>query len=90
MVTVIDPKGTLASSQIMIYCLALIPVSLAPTMAGMTGTLYFYSALILGIIYLYAGAALCLDRTAKKARKLLLTSVVYLPLLYGVMVVGQS
>lgn len=89
MVTVIDPKGTLASSQIMIYCLALIPVSLAPTLAGMTGPIYFYSALVLGLVYLYAGASLCLDRTTQKARKLLLTSVLYLPLLYGVMVVGR-
>ncbi|MFA5505549.1 MAG: heme o synthase [Vulcanimicrobiota bacterium] len=89
MVTVIDPKGGLAASQILIYSLALIPVSLAPTLAGMTGPVYFYSALILGLVYLYAGAALCLDRTTAKARKLLLTSVIYLPLLYGVMVVGK-
>ena len=55
----------------------------------MTGPVYFYCALLLGLVYLYAGAALCLDRTPAKARKLLLTSVVYLPLLYGVMVVGR-
>lgn len=89
MVTVIDPKGTLASSQILIYCLALIPVSLAPTLVGMTGPVYFYSALVLGVIYLYAGMLLCMERTVQRARKLLLTSVVYLPLLYGVMVVGH-
>ncbi len=89
MVTVIDPKGTLASSQILIYCLALIPVSLAPTMAGMAGPFYFYSALALGLMYLYSGVALCKEKTTQHARKLLLTSVVYLPLLYGVMVVGR-
>lgn len=89
MVTVIDPKGRLASQQILIYSLALIPVSLAPTMVGMTGPVYFYIALALGLAYLYAGAALCLDRSTAKARKLLLTSVVYLPLLYGMMVVGR-
>lgn len=89
MVTVIDPKGTLLASQTMIYGLALIPVSLTPSLAGMTGPVYFYCALALGLIYLAAGASLCLDRSAQKARKLLLTSVVYLPLLYGVMVVGK-
>jgi protoheme IX farnesyltransferase len=89
MVTVIDPKGTLASSQILIYCLALLPVSLAPTLAGMTGQLYFYCALILGIVYLYSGVLLCWRKTAVAARKLLLTSVVYLPLLYGVMVANR-
>ena len=89
MVTVIDPAGTLASSQILIYCLALLPVSLAPTLAGMTGQIYFYCALVLGIVYLYSGVILCWRKTAVAARKLLLTSVVYLPLLYGVMVANQ-
>lgn len=89
MVTVIDPAGTLASSQILIYSLALLPVSLAPTLVGMAGQFYFYCALILGLVYLYAGITLCWRKTAVAARKLLLTSVVYLPLLYGVMVVNQ-
>lgn len=89
MVTVIDPKGTLASSQILIYGLALLPVSLAPTLVGMTGQLYFYCALLLGIVYLSSGVNLCLRKTTVAARKLLLTSVVYLPLLYGVMVVNS-
>ncbi len=89
MVTVIDPKGILASSQILIYGLALLPVSLAPTMLGMTGQLYFYCALLLGIVYLSSGVNLCLRKTTVAARNLLLTSVVYLPLLYGVMVVNS-
>lgn len=89
MVTVVDPAGNLASSQILIYCLALLPVSLAPTLAGMAGQTYFYCALILGLAYLYAGVTLCWRKTAVAARKLLLTSVVYLPLLYGVMVVNS-
>lgn len=88
MVTVVDPKGNLAASQILIYTFALIPVSLAPTIAGMTGPVYFYSALFLGAIYLYAGVLLCKERSVPRARRLLLTSVLYLPLLYGVMVVG--
>ena len=89
MVTVIDPKGTLASSQILVYSLALLPVSMAPTLAGMTGQLYFYCALLLGIVYLFSGVNLCWRKTAVAARKLLLTSVIYLPLLYGVMVVNS-
>lgn len=89
MVTVIDPAGNLAASQILIYTFALIPVSLAPTIAGMTGPVYFYTALVLGAVYLYAGILLCKERSVPRARRLLLTSVLYLPLLYGVMVVGR-
>lgn len=89
MVTVIDPDGDLASSQVIIYCLALLPVSMAPTLLGMAGQLYFYCALLLGVAYLYRGGALCLRRNVVAARKLLLTSVIYLPLLYGVLVVNS-
>lgn len=89
MVTVIDPKGTLASTQILVYSLALLPVSMAPTLIGMTGQLYFYSALLLGLIYLFSGVNLCWRKSTVAARKLLLTSVLYLPLLYGVMVVNS-
>lgn len=89
MVTVIDPEGRLASSQVLIYCLALLPVSMAPAFTGLSGQLYFYSALVLGLAYLYMGGALCLRKDGIAARKLLLTSVVYLPLLYGVMVVSS-
>ena len=34
-----------------IYAAALVPVSLAPTLVGMTGTLYFIGAFILGLAF---------------------------------------
>ena len=48
MMTVVDPKGNLAAGQILAYCLALLPVSMAPTMMGMAGSFYFFAALALG------------------------------------------
>ena len=86
MVTVLDPGGQTAATQAVVYALALLPVSLAPSLCGLGGAPYAAIALFLGLVYLYAGASWAFDRTTPKARRLLLTSVVYLPLLFGAMV----
>ncbi len=89
MVTVVDPAGRLASLQILAYCLALLPVSLAPTLHGMANTFYFFVALALGLMYLAFGLRMGRERSTFRARQLLLASVVYLPLLYGTMMVAR-
>lgn len=86
MVTVLDPRGDTAAIQAVAYCLALLPVSLAPCLCGLAGWTYFIFALILGVGYLHAGIRWGQQRTTPMARRLLLTSVVYLPLLFGGMV----
>ncbi|MBT9585352.1 protoheme IX farnesyltransferase [bacterium] len=86
MVTVLDPGGHTAAVQAVAYALALLPVSLAPALCGLGGPGYLFTALILGLVYLYAGVSWAQSRTTQGARKLLLTSVVYLPLLFGAMV----
>ena len=75
--------------QIVLYGIALIPVSLVPGMLGMTGRIYFIGALILGLVYLYSGVRVALERTLVRARAVLLTSVLYLPLIYGLMLLDR-
>jgi protoheme IX farnesyltransferase len=53
---------------------------------GMTGTVYMVGAIVLGLLFLYAGVRVSMDRTKVRARKVLLASVVYLPVLYALMV----
>jgi protoheme IX farnesyltransferase len=86
MVTVLDPGGHTAAVQAVAYALALLPVSLAPALCGLGGPGYLFTALVLGLGYLYAGASWAQTRTTRGARRLLLTSVAYLPLLFGAMV----
>jgi len=86
MVTVVDPGGTQAAAQAIFYCLALLPVSLAPSLCGLAGPIYFFLALLLGLGYLYAGVSWGFQRTTLGAKRLLLTSVAYLPMLFGAMV----
>jgi protoheme IX farnesyltransferase len=85
MLPVVEPDGRSTSRQIVIYASTLIPVSLFPTLLGMTGKVYLVGALILGLWFLYAGVRVAFDRTILRARRVLLVSVIYLPLIYGLM-----
>ncbi|HEY1215200.1 MAG TPA: UbiA family prenyltransferase, partial [Bryobacteraceae bacterium] len=87
MLPVVEPDGVSTSRQILIYSVLLIPVSLVPGWLGMTGALYTVGALAMGLLFLYSGIRVSLDRTKVRARKVLLASVVYLPVLYGLMII---
>ncbi len=86
MLPVVEPDGVSTSRQIILYSLFLIPISLLPKWLGMAGSLYLVGALALGVWFLYSGVQVALDRTRLKARRVLLTSVIYLPVLYALMV----
>jgi heme o synthase len=89
MLPVVEPDCRSTSRQIVLFGLALIPVSLAPGILGMSGRVYLMGALLLGIWFLYSGVRVALDRTRVRARKVLLTSVLYLPLIYGLMLLDR-
>jgi len=89
MLPVVEPDGESTARQILFYALLLIPVSMAPKMLGMAGNIYTVGALALGAMFLYSGVRVSLDRTALRARRVLLASVVYLPLLYGLLLLDR-
>ncbi len=80
MLPVLDPDGSRTCKQIMIYSLILIPVSLLPKLIGMSGWLYFWGALGLGLFMLYFGTLVVRHRDFRSARNLMRASIVYLPL----------
>ncbi len=86
MLPVVEPDGESTARQILLYSIVLIPISLLPKWMGMTGTIYLVGALAMGLLFLYSGIRVSLDRTKVRARRVLLTSVVYLPVLYVLMV----
>jgi protoheme IX farnesyltransferase len=87
MLPVVEPDGISTSRQILIYASLLIPISLLPSWLSMAGSLYFVGALALGLVFLYSGVRVAVDRSRLRARRVLLASVLYLPVLYGLMVV---
>jgi heme o synthase len=89
MLPVVEPDGESTARQILLYSLALIPISLMPKFLAMTGNLYLFGAMLLGMFFLYAGWKVMFTRTRQQARTVLLTSVVYLPVLYGLMLLDR-
>lgn len=89
MLPVVEPDGSSTSRQIVVYASTLIPVSLFPTLLGMTGKIYLMGALLLGCLFLYSGVRVAMDRTIRRARQVLLVSVIYLPLIYGLMLLDR-
>jgi protoheme IX farnesyltransferase len=90
MLPVVDADGRATGRQVALYCAALIPVSLIPTFLGLTGPIYFFGALVLGLGFLAAGITMALHRRGKEARRVLLASVTYLPLLLVLLVVDRA
>src|SRR5439155_1219423 len=60
MLSVADPDGHDTGRMVLLYAMALLPVSLLPTLLGVTGPLYFWGALALGVGY--AGVAVAMTR----------------------------
>jgi protoheme IX farnesyltransferase len=89
MLPVVEPDCRSTARQIVLYGIALIPVSLVPGMLGMSGRIYLVGALLLGLWFLYSGVRVALDRTLVRARGVLITSVLYLPLIYGLMLLDR-
>src|SRR5712691_2149799 len=89
MLPVVEPDGRVTAQQIVVYTLMLLPVSLLPAVLGMSGKVYLYGAIILGLAFLYSSILAAFSLSRQQARRLLLASVLYLPLLFILMVLDR-
>jgi protoheme IX farnesyltransferase len=89
MLPVIEPDGRSTARQALFYCAALLPVSLAPTLLGMASTVYFVSALGLGLLFLGLTLRFARTRSVADARRLFFGSIIYLPILWILMIAGR-
>ncbi|MGH9343479.1 MAG: heme o synthase, partial [Terriglobia bacterium] len=85
-----DQKGRFMTTQVIGFSLLLIPVSIMPVLMGHAGRVYLVAAVALGLAFLYFGARLAFSRSNVLARRLVLASVVYLPLIYLLMIVNKA
>ncbi|HYV57316.1 MAG TPA: heme o synthase [Candidatus Nitrosopolaris sp.] len=86
---VVDWNGTSTGLQVVSNCLALLPVGLLPTLMGLAGVTYFMVALGLGLAFLWSAIGLWRRESAADARRVLLASLVYLPVVLGVMALDK-
>ncbi|HWY85428.1 MAG TPA: heme o synthase [Gemmataceae bacterium] len=85
MLPVIDSQGAVTGRQMLLYCLALIPVSLLPVLGSQAGLVYAAGALALGSIFLHAVLGFCAAKSTHAARKVLRASLLYLPVLLALL-----
>jgi protoheme IX farnesyltransferase len=89
MLTVVDKKGSATALQVVGWTLALVPASLMPAAVfGFAGSFYFWTALGSSLVFLAFAVCFGVTRTRKTARWVVLVSVVYLPVLFIVLVLG--
>jgi protoheme IX farnesyltransferase len=89
MLPVTDPTGTRAGQQAVGYAAALLPISLMPTLVGLSGLWYGGVAAVLSIALLVLAVRFGSARTDAAARRLFYGSLVYLPLLWIVMIADK-
>jgi protoheme IX farnesyltransferase len=89
MLTVGDAQGIVTGRHIALSAMALVPVSLVPSLIGISGATYFLGALLLSVAY--AGVSFWAARriSSSRAKWLFLSSVIYLPALLAVMLLDR-
>jgi protoheme IX farnesyltransferase len=88
MLSVEDEGGRRTARMALLYAVALLPVSLLPTLLGITGSVYFWGALLLGLAYIAAGVLMLID-VNRRAWAVFVVSIVYLPMLLTLAVLDK-
>ncbi|MEP7270206.1 MAG: heme o synthase [Acidobacteriota bacterium] len=89
MLPVVEPDGRRTAREIVLYTVALIPVSMLPTALKLSGSIYLAGAIVLGLWFLYVGLRAAKAKSKASARVLLRASVIYLPLLLLLMILDR-
>jgi protoheme IX farnesyltransferase len=84
-----DKNLDMTAHQIVLYCLALVPVTVFPVVLGAAGWTYFTIAIFLNAMFIWCGIALARSRRRQHARWLFLASLVYLLCLLPSMVLDH-
>jgi protoheme IX farnesyltransferase len=88
MLSTVDSSGFRSGAQAIVSALVLIPVSLVPCLMQPAGEMVFGWALVLGVGQLIFAIRFFVQMNDEAARRLLLASLVYLPAMMGLLVLG--
>ena len=86
---VVDANGTVSDRQIVTSTLALLGVSVLPAAIGLGGVAYWATACVLGLALLATGLAHASRPSVVSARRVLLATLFYLPLLLAVLTLDK-
>jgi protoheme IX farnesyltransferase len=86
---VLPRNQSLVFCQVMIPLLVLMPLSVTPVLFWRAGPVYLTTAVALGAAFILRGDRLAVHQSNGAARRLLTTSIVYLPLILAVLVLDH-
>jgi len=90
MLPAVDPEGRLTGRLAFVYAAALLPVTAALSVVGVTGGTYLFASQVAGIAFVVLGWVFLRARSEAAARRLFLASILYLPVVMGLMVVDMD
>src|SRR5213082_3655804 len=85
-----DETGTRSASQSVFFCIVLLLVSGIPAFLGVVGSAYLTAELILNGLFIIVAMRFLRTQLATDARRLFITSIIYLPLLLGALVLSKA
>jgi protoheme IX farnesyltransferase len=80
-----DPDGRVIGLHMILYSATLVPVSILPTVIGLTGGVYFIGALALGLWLVWLCVLAWRSMTKASARRVFLASLAYQPALLALL-----
>lgn len=89
MLTVLDRDGGSTGRQMALYSAALLPVTLLAGSVVSAGAVYLAGAVALGALFLAGSVRFIQSKSIPAARRVFLISVLYLPILLGLMVFNR-
>ncbi len=85
-----DRTGERSASQSVFFCMILLIIAGLPAYLGIATVFYLVAELILGALFLASAMRFLKTCARSDARRLFLTSIIYLPLLLGALVLSKA
>mgnify|MGYP001568110241 FL=1 len=86
---VTDPSGASTAWQLAVTAELLLAASLLPFALGLAGGLYLLGAVVCGSVFLYHSLAAAHELTVASTRRVFLTSLAYLPVVFSLLVANR-
>jgi protoheme IX farnesyltransferase len=90
MLPAVDLEGRITGRLAFVYAAALLPITAALSVWGVTGGIFLVLSQAVGIGFVWLGWAFLRIRSQRTARRLFLASILYLPAVLGLMVVDMD
>lgn len=90
LLSVSDPSGRRTARHLLVYTVILLPVSLTPAWFGLAGLGYAAGATMLTTGLLVLATRFATDRSTDRARMLFRATLLYLPLVWGLLLVDAT